>query len=333
MFVLPKVHWKTCHLWYNINMRKTIIVLLCLIPMRLFANRDGCLYPTEYTIDKRCYVTDLEKQSKPYNAVVYLTENGCTGTIVKDNNNLYLYTAKHCADTNLDNQTNQTIDIKLQDGRIITAIKTTTGGYNIQTDENRHGDWAVYKINNNQDNIPYVHISNFFKNPDNISNTYSRVVGYGLLKIMSDKEITNLKNMYISHLRNNKSVDYTNPETTDTNNVNKHGFFRQGIEFNNPNVSDFMFSLGANTYQNIFFDHGLKKSTCEFTYTGGTKYCQTWTGDSGGGIFDSLGNIMGIHTRGSMLIGGKHHAGYSNKFITNTGINIINESIPNQIIK
>lgn len=52
-----------------------------------------------------------------------------------------------------------------------------------------------------------------------------------------------------------------------------------------------------------------------------------------GGIFDSLGNIMGIHTRGSMLIGGKHHAGYSNKFITNTGINIINESIPNQIIK
>ena len=176
-------------------MRKTIIVLLCLIPMRLFANRDGCLYPTEYTIDKRCYITDSEKQTKPYNAVVYLVENGCTGTIVQDNNNLYLYTAKHCADTDLDNKTDKNIDIKLQDDRIITATRITTGGYDIKSDENRYGDWAVYQINNTQDNIPYVHISDFFKNPDNLIYYYSTVIGYGLLKIMSDKEIANLKNM------------------------------------------------------------------------------------------------------------------------------------------
>ncbi len=333
MFVLPKERWKTCHLWCNIKMYKYITILLFLIPMQLFANRDGCLYPTEYTIDKRCYVTDSEKQTKPYNAVVYLVENGCTGTIVQDNNNLYLYTAKHCVDTDLDNKTDKKIDIKLQDDRIITATRITTGGYDIKSDENHYGDWAVYQINNTQDNIPYVHISDFFKNPDNLIYYYSTVIGYGLLKIMSDKEIANLKNMYISHLKNNKSVDYTQPETTNTNKIDEYGFFRQGIHFNNSQVSDFMFSLDADTYQNIFFDRYLKKSICVFNNTGSTKHCQTWTGNSGGGIFDSYGEIMGIYTRGIGLIGGKHHAGYFDNFFNNTGINIVNEFIPNQVTK
>ena len=31
---------------------------------------DHCTNPTEYTIDRRCYVTDKQKQQKPYNAVV-----------------------------------------------------------------------------------------------------------------------------------------------------------------------------------------------------------------------------------------------------------------------
>ena len=108
---------------------------------------------------------------------------------------------------------------------------------------------------------------------------------------------------------------------------------RQGVHFNNSNVSDFMFSLDADTYQNIFSDRYLKKSNCDFNNTGGTRYCQTWTGNSGGGIFDSHGEIMGIYTRGIGLIGGKHHAGYFDTFKKDTGINIVNEFIPNQVTK
>ena len=36
---------------------------------------DHCTNPKEYTIDKRCYVTDEQKKEKPYNAVVALVHD------------------------------------------------------------------------------------------------------------------------------------------------------------------------------------------------------------------------------------------------------------------
>ena len=46
---------------------------------------DSCTNPSEYTIDRRCYVTDKQKQQKPYNATVGLIDvDGyiyCTGTL------------------------------------------------------------------------------------------------------------------------------------------------------------------------------------------------------------------------------------------------------------
>ena len=62
--------------------------LLFLMPFVAMAADDHCTKPDEYTIDKRCYVTDEQKSQKPYNSVVQVIipdKNGiCTGTIVKE---------------------------------------------------------------------------------------------------------------------------------------------------------------------------------------------------------------------------------------------------------
>ena len=81
-----------------------MFLLLMIFSTTCFALDDACTKPSAYTMDKRCYVKSSDKTKKPYNAVVSLAgidgKFFCTGTIVKYNNKLYLYTAKHCTDVN-----------------------------------------------------------------------------------------------------------------------------------------------------------------------------------------------------------------------------------------
>ena len=284
-------------------------LLLLLVPNVVLA--DACTDPENYTIDKRCYVTEEQKQEKPYNAVVALLDNHdriyCTGTIVNNGDILYLYTAKHCTDVNGNNMPDSDLLISLQDGTTDFAEISKVGNYDIDADKKFSGDFAIYKLHS--DSYPYVLISD--KPRIGVgpltANYDARLVGYGKLKIMSDNEIEEYKQKYIKHLQDEKGVKSEGTEA-------KYGFYDGGIyhSMGNPYVVNFLEDMAKNNwwyYNDIFQNYELKVSKCKYSSNGKKINCQAWGGNSGGPIFDADGKIMGIVTRSSTMVGGKHHAG------------------------
>ena len=61
-------------------------------------------------------------------------------------------------------------------------------------------------------------------------------------------------------------------------------------------------------FRDLFLDKKLKVSHCYFTSSGDSVGCQIWGGNSGGGVFDDDGKLMGILTGYEAIIGGKNHA-------------------------
>lgn len=282
-------------------MKKYIIISLLLFIPSLAMAADHCTNPKEYTVDKRCYVTDAQKKEKPYNAVVALIDYYgpyCTGTIVKDKDDKhYLYTAKHC--TGDENDLVRPVpQIKLQDGRKLKVTEKDTGNYNIKHDVFFKGDWAIYQLGTS--NVPSVEITDkesiglgpFSYDYD------ARVVGYGSLKIMSDREISDFKQKYTKYLKDkNKNLGIIT------------GLRGGGIDTQNSYVINFIESESKYWRSLESDDHALKVSNCKYSSNGKLTNCQTWAGNSGGPIFDSKNAIMGILTRGLHTIGGSHHAG------------------------
>ena len=270
---------------------------------------DHCTNPTEYTVDKRCYVTDAQKRTKPYNAVVavgfydgeyYFTH--CTGTIVKGKNGKpYLYTAKHCTgDANYVVQSE--LEIKLQDGRILTVTINNVGNYNIETDKNFHGDWAIYSIA--QSDVPMVEKSSKWEiGVAPFEPYYDAIdVGYGALKIMSDAEIAEFKSKYITYLKDEKNIDSNGNESA-------YGFIDGGVDTKYAYVKNFL-TKNNDYWSGLTSDMSkLKLSHCTYSSTGRMIGCQGWGVNSGGPIFDNDGKIMGIFTRVARVIGGSRHAG------------------------
>lgn len=259
---------------------------------------DHCTNPSEYTIDKRCYVTDEQKKEKPYNAVVALVDGNyvyCTGTIVKHGDKPWLYTAKHCtADEN--DSVRSKLEIKLQDGSELKVTENNTGNYNIKYDVFTKGDWAIYQLGIS--NVPSVEITDK-KSIGFGPFTYdydARVVGYGVLKIMSDTEISEFRDRYIKYLKDKKNVEAQGKEK-------RYGFKSGGIDTTNYYVINFILSEDS-----LGSDQALKVSNCKYSSNGKYTNCQSWGGNSGGPIFDDKNAIMGIHTRGNGIIGGSHHA-------------------------
>lgn len=285
-------------------MKKYIIISLLLFIPSLAMAADHCTNPKEYTVDKRCYVTDEQKKTKPYNAVAALINGDsvyCTGTIVKGKNGKpYLYTAKHCTQDK-DKAVKPSLQIKLQDGRKLEVTKNKVGNYD--KDNNFAGDWAIYSIK--QSNIPMVEETTKIKiglAPFHIPYD-AKVVGYGALGIMSDKEISEFRNKYIKYLKDKKNVETEETEAS-------YGFRDGGIYYRNAYVQDFVHSNKA--YLKTSDVRKLKVSICKYLSTGRAKGCQVWSGNSGGPIFDSDNKIMGIQTRARLIIGGSHHADKQN---------------------
>ncbi|MBR6685267.1 MAG: hypothetical protein IKL37_03290 [Alphaproteobacteria bacterium] len=284
---------------------------------------DHCTNPKEYTVDKRCYVTDEQKKEKPYNAVVALYDDEwgeyCTGTIVKDpNGKPYLYTAKHCTgDENY--MASSELTIKLQDGRKLSVTKLAVGDYNIEHDENMLGDWAIYSIVNSD--VPMVEkstkrgIDDYDITKREIDVYDARVVGYGSLKIMSDAEIAEFKSRYLTYLKDEKNIDAKGDE-------NVYGFYRGGVNtYGNAYVTNFL-DKEYDYWSSLTDDTSkLKLSHCKYGATGLKVECQGWGGNSGGPIFDGRGNIMAILTRSTRAIGGSIHAGSDSWFIS--GISLL----------
>ena len=113
-------------------MKKILIPFLlglCL-PVVSWGYDDSCSYPDKYTVDKRCYVTEEQKKEHPYNAVVSIVgEELCSGVVVnRKDGDLYVYTAKHCV-SDKNGIPKSTVDIKTQDGKIITVEIIMVGKY------------------------------------------------------------------------------------------------------------------------------------------------------------------------------------------------------------
>jgi len=290
-------------------MYKKLFVFLSLFLSANSFGADHCTNSTEYTVDKRCYVTDEQKERKPYNSVVALIDDDefiyCTGTIVQGKNGKpYVYTAKHCIlDEN--NLVQSTLRIKLQDGTELNVTKNKVGDFDIATDENESGDWAVYSINKKDvpmvEKIFQLRVDGLGLKLPMLSNI--KLVGYGTLKIMSDKEITEFKDKYIAYLKDKEEIDIQGTEYN-------YGFVSGGIETQNEYVINFI-DNNDDYWETLDSDSGrLKVSACEyFFYSGKEIGCQAWGGNSGGPIFDSGNRIMGILTRGNYIIGGEYHAG------------------------
>lgn len=274
-----------------------LLILFCVPTVGMGA--DSCTNPKEYTVDRRCYVTDEQKKEKPFNAVVRLVRNEeymekfCSGAIVKKDDKLYIYTAKHCVakdKTNWeDSLTVITTEYKYVDGK-----KTY-----ISEDQ----DFAVYSID--MKNLPYVYDSplKLKKNQD------IRIIGYTGLKIMSDEEIQGFRQKYLDYLKNKRGL-----ENLDDMTKSQHGFTYDGKSFDGiliEKVGDFINDLKENEtayYNDIFQDDefALKISKC--TYTNGLQGCQGWRGNSGSGVFDKDGNISAVVSEGLLIIGGLRHA-------------------------
>lgn len=282
-------------------------LLFVFTPGVLFA-RDACTDPDAFTVDRRCYVTDEQKTEKPYNAVVKVY--GCTGTIVKIENDYYIYTAKHCVGSKTVDSY-ESIPAVLQNGATVYADKYGVGNYNKATGENRGGDWAIYKIwdNFNDGTLPYVYISDKWDWGILSINRDARSVGYGALKIMSDAEIEEFKARYITYLATRKDIPYEQQTETTTYGFEADG----GIKAHNSYVNNFIYSFLQYTdwdyLEDAFGDtDALKVSYCKYATDGSEISCQSWGGNSGGGMFDNKGDIMGIHVWGTYMIGGESHA-------------------------
>lgn len=299
---------------------------------------DHCTDPDKYTIDKRCYVTDEQKKEKPYNAVVALVDGSwiyCTGTIAKWNKGLtnkdfsgladdfYLFTAKHCTDNDKDGYPDRELRIKLQNGNKFDVLLVGAGDYNIVDDYNFDGDWAVYRLPvdlikdaSGQYHVNMISAENIEKK---ISWVYADAdgqqdgravnsVGYGKLKIMSDKEIEMFKKRYLGYLKN-RGVTVTDEDALD------YGLMdNDAVNYYNGNVSGFINSFIRSSYNDVMFNNDeLKISNCLFGSNGGK--CQGWGGNSGGPAFDDNNRLVGVHTRGYYVVGGEKH-GRNSKDIT-----------------
>ena len=129
-------------------MKKILMfLLLCVFVLPVYG-RDRCSGKTdEYTIDKRCYVTDEQKKEYPYNAVVGLVSDNiyCTGSIVKYDDIYYVYTAAHCVRSEKGDSAVEWITIKTQQNGEYYAKINNFGSY-IDENGDVDDDWAIYKI-------------------------------------------------------------------------------------------------------------------------------------------------------------------------------------------
>ncbi len=272
---------------------------------------DHCTNPGEYTLDRRCYVTDEQKTQNPFSSVVGLiNEKGiyCTGTLVKwvvlnDLNygadDVFLFTAKHCTDDDEDGQPDEVLQIKTQDENIFQVRVVKTGNYNINSDENLDGDWAVYRLN--RDDVAKVNFIRAYG--QSVNNGDAMIIGYGSLKIMSDTEIEDFRQKYMDFLK-----DCGGKAASDEIYIAKYGEFVQ-TDYSNWRYKEFEKNFDRWYRKELFLDDGLKISECKYNSESDENRCQVWGGNSGGPVFDKqLKGLIGILTRGYSVIGSDYHA-------------------------
>ena len=263
--------------------------LLLVISTTCFAHDDSCTNSAEYTIDRRCYISDTTWQNKPYKHILKMFDNDanivfCTANMVAGK----IVTARHCVEN--------------KDVSNITFIANTGTRISVQyryigTDSTNEyvpvsQDWVIL--------TPKAEFQNFVKensiyNVADISNFNGGsfiIMGYGGLKILKDKEIKNLKKAYIEYLQ---TTDVANSSIKDVETVSvnqKIGSFRDAI-------TPYLHKYGFISAEDVFMDtNKMKLSICadveelsELNMLGAK--CQVWAGNSGSGLY----GIRNIRTK------------------------------------
>jgi len=275
-------------------MKKYIITSLLFFVSAVAVADDSCTNPNEYTIDRRCYVSDEKKAQKPYSAVVGVLGsnniNNCTGTIVKENDAIYMYTARHCiwhknwSGDSYSIVDDLTVKVKLQNGTVFEVVRDEVSDKE---------DLAVYKFYSKDKNAVKDIAITKTDNSNSKNAVYSgvRLVGYGALKIMSDKEISDFKKAYEKYLRDTVSEEYMLKQRDEDG----------GIEVNWVSMSKEWPELSNDMDK-------LKESVCDYYVRYGGDGCQGWHGNSGGPVLDQDDKIMALLSKGPDVIGGEKHA-------------------------
>ena len=291
---------------------KKIIFLFSLLfmPIMCFGFDDACTKPDEYTVDKRCYVTDAQKKEKPYNAVaLVLDQDGkdCSGgTVVKKNDKLYLYIGQN-ADIGCSGYTGK-LKVRMPNGGEYVVSYVDSGSWDMDAyqaglidvdgeDPSLSGDWAIYEFD--KGDVPsYVGISDKLLTNSRKYEYDARAVGYAIPRVMSDKLIEEWKRLYVNYLRKHRNQAISKEEEKKfikygtVYDARVSGFVRYMKEYN-PNHYNYVYPKTAS----------FMVSKCKYTSNNESVGCQA----AQGGLFDSDDALMAISGWGGTAIGGKDH--------------------------
>ncbi len=289
-----------------------VFALMTMVPSMCWALSDACTNPKEYTIERRCYLTEDAWQRAPYKHVlkmwrkadgkVYCTANMVFGQIV---------TARHCIeDYNVS-------DLKFIafDGREITVKYV---GYENEFAYGKHNPFIdIVFLTPSEKDADFVK-SNSINTAESINSVTSGSfvsVGCGGLKILSDKEIDLFQHAYSEFLQNNKEYvarnsdeDFGKPILDDGKTMNlTYLLSKEFYEKINP----YLIKYGLGTAEDIFTNDSknIKASLCDrFDQPDEDRElygnCSGWHGDSGGGVYRISNGVNGNNILSSNLCNG-----------------------------
>lgn len=285
-----------------------------------------------YTIDKRQYVDASAWATSPYKYVLQMQKKTggnpfCTANMIGNK----IVTAKHC----IDGQNVSDIVFVAYNGRKMCAMNNPrVGNYVDGKPATYTGDWAVLAPCAKDADFVKKNNLDFYGESIPVSVMVNKVsyIGGGALKIMSDEEIKAFHKAYyrfiydIKKEKPNMSGDrYATVLSAIHEDDGVNLMSKTGQAF-----LKYMTRYGINP--DIFRDtNRLKESVCKVNKDPNNYRllhdlrCQSWGGDSGGGLYmvgyakDIYGNaqrqaifpsFVGLHTRGSRVVGGDGHANY-----------------------
>lgn len=293
----------------RLNKMKKIVFgfLLSFLPINLLA--DVCVNPSEYTVDRRCYVDDATWSTKPYKHVLkmkYIDDDlvFCTANMVSGK----ILTARHCiSDAKIGE-----LEFIAFDGSRIRVQQSFSGASEFVTSDQ---DWIVFMpISAWQDFVSSNSIRNI--SDDFVGagkNSEGIIAGFGGLKILSDQEILNFQKAYKEYIElfgsyfdsDDTEIDENSVNLTDTikDDKKKYLFY--------DTISPYLLKYDLPEVKELFFDtEQLKVGFCKdiqlmdgYDILGVTK-CQAWGGNSGGGLYVDK-NEKGLWYLMGLLLGGK----------------------------
>lgn len=162
---------------------KRIFAFLLFLIMPTFVDADM----VGYSGDKRRYVTDEEKSQFPYNTVVSIAEG--TGTFVSED---VILTCRHVVkDIGVGNY----VDYSTTDGKKGSGLV-----YLYPKDETKNNDFA-FVVDRNSFSGSLLGVSPISKRSDNLM-----VIGYDILKPLSDEELKIIKNLYTDLIKQHGKI-------------------------------------------------------------------------------------------------------------------------------